>query len=63
MLDLVMLHVFEDFSFTCTLAYSPLLRHVLDTQVREAAKYVAECKDGSYVPCAEEVCFAKFTGK
>ncbi|XP_065350930.1 tudor domain-containing protein 1 [Cloeon dipterum] len=48
-----------DGSFTCTVANTPLLRHILDTLVREAAKYVANCERGNYVPCPQEVCLAK----
>ncbi|CAB3385593.1 Hypothetical predicted protein [Cloeon dipterum] len=48
-----------DGSFTCTAANTPLLRHILDTLVREAAKYVANCERGNYVPCPQEVCLAK----
>jgi hypothetical protein len=62
LVELLVLNNFGD-SLTCCPANSPLIRHVLDTQVRQAAKWVAECKEGSYAPKANEVCLAKFTGK
>jgi hypothetical protein len=61
LIELLVLHNFGD-SLTCCPANSPLIRHVLDTQVRQAAKLVAESKEGSYAPRADEVCLAKFTG-
>jgi hypothetical protein len=61
LIELLVLHNFSD-SLTCCPANSPLIRHVLDTQVRQAAKLVAESNEGSYAPRADEVCLAKFTG-
>lgn len=62
LVQLLVLHNIGD-SLTCCPADSPLIRHVLDTQVRQAAKLVAEGKEGSYAPKYNEVCLAKFTGK
>ncbi|XP_059489498.1 uncharacterized protein LOC132204763 [Neocloeon triangulifer] len=61
MVQLLVLQAPVDHKFVCTKASSPLLRHVLDTQVRLAAKFVAECKDGNYIPCFQELCLAKFS--
>lgn len=61
LIELLVLQNFGD-SLTCCPADSPLIRHVLDTQVRQAAKYVAESDEGSYSPKSGEVCLAKYTG-